>query len=319
MGPSPRISFVGISACSGVCWALRPGAPSLDAEDLATVVAAMATPGDFIAAVFARSSPFISRAAPLPDHVLKAVRLRAALGTRVSSWRRDQLVGLRKVAASFPPSTGPRWDVMAEFLRIAGSTDQTLRDAARQGFQLVGAIPKSGRWEPLPQPRGSMDSCLTALLAARAEERSANSWRLPSCRRGEMLEILRSEASEPKKLWLECSKAEADDQLKEWCSWMYFPVDEKSKVRGCMDPRELNQLTTLGEKCYIPGIDGVVALLQELRERLGPVSLRFCSEDWAHGFRQLALLDGDRCYLCAVAYDKDKPPAERIRVLYPGF
>ena len=88
--------------------------------------------------------------------------------------------------------------------------------------------------------------------------------------------------------------------LGSWCSWLYFPVDEGNKVRACMDPGELNQNTFLQEKCWMPGIDGVVSLLSSLRSHLGDVRLRFAKEDWQHGFRQLVLSVEDRRYLCVV-------------------
>ena len=320
-GPSIRPPCSGpslVGATSGKGWAFALRAPPLSASELAARCVAFSKPEEFIDCAFSFSSPLGSTIAPLPDHVLKAIRLRAALGPRTPSWRSSQLASLKRIVSAIPPPPqGPHLQALSVLLAKAGSRDLTLWEDSCRGTSLVGTVPPSGRWEPLPaQPQG-VDSGLSALLAAHAAERARGCWRLPSNRRQEMLRILREETAAPKSFWREVSAKEADGLLKQWCGWLYFPVDEGSKVRGCMDPRELNELTLLSEKCWIPGIDGVVALLGELYKSLGPVRLRFCREDWAHGFRQLALCDTDRRFLCALAWDAQASPGEELRVFIP--
>ena len=307
--------------CAGRRWAWSPEAPSLDVRALAEQEEGCSGPLDFIGKVYSWSSPLRKQATELPEHVCKAIRLRAALKSRTVSWRRKQLEKLKTIADSFPQSEGPRIDVINALLRKAGSRDTTLLQDSRDGFSLVGIIPASSRGEPLPASEGltpaETQSALAKLLEDHALERRSGHWRLPHARQGEMLEILRREAQPQCGYWKELSASEAKAQLGQFCSWLYFPVDESSKVRGCLDPRELNAATSLREKAWIPGIDGVVALVTMLRDRLGAVSLRFVREDWESGFRQLVLCASDRRFLCAVAYDCRMPRDSRIRVFVP--
>ena len=100
----PAARFSGPATCSGKAWVLSADAPRLDSQELAIGADKCRTPEHFLEEVFQRSSPLEDTVLPLPAHVQKAVRLRAALGSRVSGWRESQLSSLRTVAASFLPS-----------------------------------------------------------------------------------------------------------------------------------------------------------------------------------------------------------------------
>lgn len=208
---------------------------------------------------------------------------------------------------------------MGALLRKANSDDARLASDAKPALRAVGIIPPSRRWTPVPLPvdesSETVRSKLADLLKSHADERRRGFFRLPSTRREEMLGILRKETS--KGFWRECSVRGADSNMTDWCGWLYFPVDTQDKVRGCLDPAGVNELTHLLESCWAPGIDGVMALLGHMRRRLGRVKLRFCWEDWLHGFRQLALCADDGRFLCAVAWDAAMPKGEEIRVFEP--
>ena len=94
-------------------------------------------------------------------------------------------------------------------------------------------------------------------------------------------------------------------------------MDEAGKVRGCLDPEGVNALTHFFESSWMPGIDGVVALISVLRQHLGNVQLRFSREDWKHGFRQLAMCVEDGRLLCALAWDKSRLAGSELRVFLP--
>ena len=54
---------------------------------------------------------------------------------------------LKKVARAFPAGDGLRWELMSYLLGKSQSAEKKL-----QADKLVGIIPASGRWEPLPLP-----------------------------------------------------------------------------------------------------------------------------------------------------------------------
>lgn len=245
--------------------------------------------------------------------------MRARLANNTSAWRRSQFASLETIARRYPRGSGPRWELMGDLLRKAGSDDSTLAADAAPALRLAGIIPASGRHKPAPLPEGvtsyTVQTALSKLLEAHAEERRWGMFRLPSVRQQEMLEILRTESS--KGFWREHTVQEAGGAMKDWCGWLFFPVDSGDKVRGCLDPGGANELTHLLESCWSPGIDGVIALLGQLRLLLGNVRLRFCREDWIHGFRQLVLCAEDGRLLCALAWDHSKPKGEELRVFEP--
>ena len=195
--PRQKEEFKGLQECGGKRWGLPAEAPSLKAMELERRLAGCANPDEFISTAFSMSSPFSDSEIQFPDHVRKAIRLRTSLGSRVASWRLSQLASLRSVAEAYPPRQGPRWDVLAAFLRKAGSLGRTLWEDSKGGFMLVGEIPRSRRWEPLPEAGCGVASKLSSLVDAHAAERAEGTWRLPSYRREGMLGILRAEASGP--------------------------------------------------------------------------------------------------------------------------
>ena len=128
-----------------------------------------------------------------------------------------------------------------------------------------------------------------------------------------MFQFLRSETSQG--FWRELSVQQASEQLQEWCGWLYSPEDEGPKVRWCLDLVDVNALSHCTESFWMPGIDGVIALLASLRQHMGRVPLQFCLEDWKHGFRQLAISCSDARLLCALGWDAER---RQVRVFVPS-
>ena len=92
-----------------------------------------------------------------------------------------------------------------------------------------------------------------------------------------MLKLLRTEAT--RSFWRERSVSESSADLGDLCSWLCVPFETASKTRGCLGLHDANALTYLQETCWMPGVDGVVSLLQCLRKAMGNVCLRVCRED----------------------------------------
>ena len=190
------------------------------------------------------SSPLEESPTELPYHVNKAIRMRATLAEKTVVWRKAQLQHLHKIASNFPPETGPRYHLMDALLKKVGSQEQTLAKDSENGFAAVGLIPRSGRWKDSQaghSDMGDLQANLQLLLKQHAKERSQGSFRLPSTRTAEMLGILRQETE--KGFWKEYSLSQAEASLREFCCWRYFPVDERDKVRGCLDPEDVNTHT----------------------------------------------------------------------------
>ena len=220
-----------MARCSGTGLPKTVPDARLDDAALAAAAASMGSSDEFIAYVTRFGSLLRVPPRQLPDHVVKAVRMRARSGSKVSAWRHSQLRSLESLSAAYPAARGPRTQLMGALLKKAGSRDQTFATDAKPALQLTGILPASGRGAPVNLPEGvtheSVRSSLADLLTRQGEERSRGFFRLPGPRRREMLELLRTE--KPKGFCLEFSMQEANSELKRFCSWLYFGAVTRSR------------------------------------------------------------------------------------------
>ena len=141
-----RHGLSSLSQCTGRAWPLRNSQPLCEYQ-LDAACAEMPSHEDFIEYVADCSSPLQEPPATLPCHVAQAVRMRAALKDKTRAWRMSQMESLKKVARAFPAGDGLCWELMSYLLGKSQSAEKHL-----QADKLVGIIPASGRWEPLPLP-----------------------------------------------------------------------------------------------------------------------------------------------------------------------
>ena len=120
---------------------------------------------------------------------------------------------------------------------------------------------------------------------------------------------------------MELSVAQAEEQLGDFLSWLFFGVEEPDKVRGCLAPQGANGLHVvhLPNTVFMAGLDGYVTLVKFVAECFSKAGrfppLRGFAEDYdyAHGFRQFSLSSTDRRFLCAAA----RAPDSSVRIFVP--
>lgn len=170
---------------------------------------------------------------------------------------------------------------------------------------LLGEQSPTGLWprklDPERLPPSELDTCITEVLATHKAERRSGHYRLPGEKhRASLLNQLRTEQKygwwEPEQTVQQLEKRYGD-----FCLLLYFGAAQNDKIRGCIDPSEDSTLSALLETTYMTGLDGVVAVLQELRSVLGPCDLVLFKKYWEAGFRCLMLKREHQRYCIAAA------------------
>ena len=144
-----------------------------------------------------------------------------------------------------------------------------------------------------------------------------SSIKVPSSHSAELHRLLEEETA--KGFWSSYTWPEARQELGDFASWLYFGVQEPTKLRGCLDPQEANgpSMVLLPNQVLMAGLDGYLSLCQTLAaafKKKGEFpTLRGFAEDYEHGFRQLPLSSLDRKLLCATAQDNEG----NIRIYVP--
>ena len=243
---------------------------------------------------------------PLPQHIKKAIWLRENTTIPVDQHREAQLQLMERIGARYPiQGLGPRLDLLSHLASMAGCPNQFSEEEHTTGLSLIGEQSPTGLWprklDPERLPPSELDTRIAEVLATHKAERSSGHYRLPGKKhRASLLNQLRAEQ---KYGWWEPEQTvqQLERRYGDFCLLLYFGVAQNDTIRGCIDPLEVSTLSALLETTYMAGLDGVVAVLQELRSVWGPCDLVLFKEDWEAGFRCLMLKQEHQRYFIAAA------------------
>ena len=279
---------------------------------------------DFVSEVVQFSSPLRKPFRGLSSTVTTGIWQRVTLSTAdLAAYRTEQMSRIRRVVAADGPSTEPRWGVLQRLAEVAGHPDKALAQDAQQpdGFRLLGRLPTVPQWAQRPDPHAWDDAAhaqeLQRLLDTHAVKQDGGLFKVPSSHSAELHRLLEEETA--KGFWSSYTWPEARQELGDFASWLYFGVQEPTKLRGCLDPQEANgpSMVLLPNQVLMAGLDGYLSLCQTLAaafKKKGEFpTLRGFAEDYEHGFRQLPLSSLDRKLFCATAQDNEG----NIRIYVP--
>ena len=175
---------------------------------------------------------------------------------------------IRRVVAADGPSTQPRWGVLQRLAEVAGHPDKALAEDAQQpdGFRLLGRLPAVPQWPQRPEPPAWDDAAhvrdLQRLLDKHAVKQKDGRFKVPGSHSAELHRLLEEETT--KGFWTSYSWSEARQELGDFACWLYFGVQEPSKLRGCLDPEEANgpSMVLLPNQVLMAGLDGYLSLCQ---------------------------------------------------------
>ncbi|CAE7389188.1 unnamed protein product [Symbiodinium natans] len=296
----------------------------LDERILADKSRYMSSWEDFVSEVIQFSSPLRQPFRDLSSTVTAGIWQRATLSAaEIAAYRTEQMARIRRVVAADGPSTQPRWGVLQRLAEVAGHPDKALAEDAQQpdGFRLLGRLPVVPQWPQRPEPLAWDDAAhvrdLQRLLDKHAVKQKDGRFKVPGSHSAELHRLLEEETT--KGFWTSYSWSEARQELGDFACWLYFGVQEPSKLRGCLDPEEANgpSMVLLPNQVLMAGLDGYLSLCQTVAaafKKKGQFpALRGFAEDYEHGFRQLPLSSLDRKLFCATAQDKEG----NIRIYVP--
>ncbi|CAE7514877.1 unnamed protein product [Symbiodinium sp. CCMP2592] len=234
---TPRIS--GIVSHKGFCQG-----DFLDERILAEKSRYMNSWEDFVSEVVQFSSPLRKPFRELSSTVTAGIWQRATLSTAdLAAYRTEQMSRIRRVVAA----------------------DGSLAQDAQQpdGFRLLGRLPTVPQWAQRPDPQAWDDAAhaqeLQRLLDTHAVKQDGGLFKVPSSHSAELHRLLEEETSSY--TW-----PEARRELGDFASWLYFGVQEPTKLRGCLDPQEANgpSMVLLPNQVLMAGLDGYLSLCQTL-------------------------------------------------------
>jgi hypothetical protein len=299
--------------------------PCVDESKLAAAASRMTSWSEFVSFVMRFSSPVRQILRDLPLTLVKGIEQRAMLSaSQTIAYREEHMARIRRLVAMEGPTDQPRWRLLQRLGKIVGHPDSKLESDSKQpdGFRLLGALTPAPQWpDKQSQHTWSEEEHsqeLQRLLAMHHQERAEGKFRIASNHAAELYDMLHKEAELG--FWREMSLDEAQSKLGNFCCWLYFGVQESTKVRGCMAPEGANgpAVVFLPSKVGMAGLDGYISMCQTLaaafrRRGLHPEVQGF-AEDLEHGFRQFKLSSRDQPLLCSIARDTHG----NIRVFVPS-